>query len=310
MLNKEKGVTQMDELKEMLLQLLHERYPGDIPAFIKDRFDTEWEYIWIAEWGDRLHFYQAVMKDAEAARQPVWNCGFGNGSFLFYLLDKGLNPLEPHWQCKDCGHVETDEQAELCFDLPVKDCPKCRRKMNRDGIHGSPEEALRGNHFAFRVNEEFLDATTEAALGVLKGHKVFQRRWNDNPDPANCRSYYYTDKVKKKDARLIHRDESGVEYINVEDDKAFSSNLKTITIVAQTLNPMLKQSISMEEWIESKPDIRPFLRRHIKAMKEQGTYYPENSEERLLVMIDLLKPETWTDLIKLYCYALGTYSGQ
>ena len=24
-------------------------------------------------------------------------------------------------------------------------------------------------------------------------------------------------------------------------------------------------------------------------------------------MIDLLKPETWTDLIELYCYALGTY---
>ena len=39
MLNKEKGVTQMDELKEMLLQLLHERYPGDIPAFIKDLDD-------------------------------------------------------------------------------------------------------------------------------------------------------------------------------------------------------------------------------------------------------------------------------
>ena len=297
----------MDELREMLLQLLHEQYIREVPAFIQNRFETEWEYVWIAEWGDRLHLYQAVIKAAEAAGQPVWNCGFGSGSFLFYLLDKGLNPLEPHWQCKDCGHVEIDEQAELCFDLPAKLCPNCKETMARDGIHGSPEEALRGNYFAFRVNEEFQDAAIEAVLGALKGHKVFQRRWKDNPEPDNCRSYYYTDELKMKDRQLIHNDESGVEYINVEDEKAFTSNLKTITIIAQTFYPMPKQFISMEEWIKSKPDISPFLRRNIKAMKEQGTYYPENAEEELLVMIDHLKPETWSDLIELYCYALGTF---
>lgn len=305
--NNEKGVTQVDELREMLLKLLHERYPGDVSAFIQDRFDTEWEYVWIAEWGDRLLLYQDVMKAAEAAGQPVWNCSFGSGSFLFYLLDKGLNPLEPHWQCKDCGHVETDEQAELCFDLPVKNCPKCRTKMNRDGIHGSPEEALRGTHFEFRVNEEFQDAATEAALGALKGHKVFQRRWNHNPGQVELSSYYYTDKVKKKDKMLIHRDESGVEYINVEDSKAFSSNLQSITIAAQTGYPMIKRPMSMEEWTESKPDIRAFLHRKIQDMKEQGSYYPEYSDERLLEMIDLLKPETWTALIETVCYSHGTY---
>ncbi len=35
----------MDELRELLLRKLHERYPGDLPAFIQDRFDTEWEYL-------------------------------------------------------------------------------------------------------------------------------------------------------------------------------------------------------------------------------------------------------------------------
>ena len=179
--------------------------------------------------------------------------------------------------------------------------------MNRDGIHGSPEEALRGTHFEFRVNEEFQDAAIEAALGALKGHKVFQRRWNHNPGPVELRSYYYTDKVKKKDKMLIHRDESGVEYINVEDEKACSSNLQSITIAAQTGSPMSKHPVSMEEWIESKPDIRAFLHRKIQDMKEQGSYYPEYSDERLLEMIDLLKPETWTALIETVCYSHGTY---
>lgn len=303
-----KGEYIMNELRETLLRMLHERYPGDIPAFIQDHFNTEWEYIWNAWWGDLLLLYQAVMKAAEAAGQPVWNQGFGSGSFLFYLLDKGLNPLEPHWECKSCSHIETDKQAELCFDLPVRDCPKCGKRMNRDGIHGSPEEALRIPYIEFSVNEEFQDAVTEAVLGTLKGYKVYQRRGNHRPCSANYQTYYYTDEVKKKDRPLIHRDELGIEYINIEDEKAFSSKLRSITIKAMTGNPMTKHPLSMEKWIKSKPDIQAFLQRSIQDMKGRGSYYPNNSEEQMLEMIEELQPNTWTALIEIVCYAFGTYT--
>lgn len=303
---------QMDELREMLLQLLHERFPVDIPAFIKDRFDTEWEYLtwdtWIDDMDHILFLYYAIVKAAEAARQPVWNCNFGSGSFLFYLLDKGLNPLEPHWQCRKCGHIETDDQAELCFDLPIRDCPDCRTSMVRDGIHGSAEEALRRDGLEIRVNEDFLDAATEAALAALKDYNVFQRRWNDAPGPENRRSYYYTDQVVKMDRLVIHLDESGIEYINVEDKENFKSDFHSITIMEQTDVPMTKCPMSMEEWMESKPDIKALLHRHIQVMKERDLYYPENSDEQLLEMIDILQPDTWTALIELVCYAHGNYT--
>lgn len=302
----------MDELWELLLRKLRERYPGDIPAFIQDRFDTEWEYLtMIAGVDDKdkvMFLYIAIMEAAEKAGQPVWNCSVGSGSFLFYLIDKGLNPLEPHWECKECGHVETDEHAELCFDLPVKLCPNCKTKMARDGIHGSPEESFRGTHVEIRVNEEFLEAANDAALAALKDHNVFQRRSNHKTSLDDYRSYYYTNKVKKKDKPLIHQDESGNEYILVEDEKACASNLWSITIKAQTGYPMLMKSICMEEWIESKPDIRALLQQHIQSMKDRDLYYPENSDEQLLEMIDIFQPDTWTALIRLVCYAHGNYS--
>jgi hypothetical protein len=303
-----KGEKIMNELEEMLLDKLHKRYPGDIPDFIQNRFNIEWEYFWITWRGDLLLLYQAVMKAAEAAGQPVWNRDFGSGFFLFYLLDKGLNPLEPHWECKDCGYIERDEQAELCFDLPVKDCPKCGKRMYRDGIHGSAEEALYSTYLEFLVNKEFQETANEAVLDALKGYKVYQRRGNHRPCPTNYQSYYYTDKVKKKDRPLIHQDKLGFEYINIEDEKAFSSTFRSITIKAMTGEPMTKQPLSMEDWIKSKPDIRAFLLRSVQDMKKQSLYYPNNPEEQMLEMIEALQPDTWTALIEIVCYAFGTYT--
>lgn len=86
----------MDELWELLLRKLRERYPGDIPAFIQDRFDTEWEYLtMIAGVDDKdkvMFLYIAIMEAAEKAGQPVWNCSVGSGSFLFYLIEQGTQP--------------------------------------------------------------------------------------------------------------------------------------------------------------------------------------------------------------------------
>lgn len=302
----------MDKLRDMLLKMLHDRYPGDIPAFIKERFESEWEYFsWMTVPDDLdrfLFLYHEIVKVAEAAGQPVWNCGLGSGSFLFYLLDKGLNPLEPHWQCGKCSYVETDEQADLCFDLPVKLCPKCRSRMARDGIHGSPEAAFHGSHMELRVNEDFLDTATEATLYALKGFRVFRRYWNHDPGPADYRSYFYTTELLQEDKRLIHQDESGAEYINVDDRKAFISFLPSLTIKAQTGDAMLKNPISMEEWIECKPDIQALLERNIQDMKEQDCFCPDNTQEQILEMIGMMRPETWTNLIKIIGYASGNYS--
>ncbi len=296
----------MDKLRKLLLRRLHERYPGIIHAFIKDRFDIEWEYVCIADLYSGLLLYHAIMKAAKAARQPVWNCGFGSGSFLCYLLDKGLNPLPPHWECKGCGHIVTNPLAELCFALPVKVCPVCNTQMVRDGIRASSEQSFRRG-LEIRVNEEFLEAASQAALGVLIGHRVFQQRWNHKPAPANSRSYYITDKGELLDDSLIHQDEFGQEYINVEDVRNCSVELLSVVIIAQTNYPMPKKVLTMEEWIEGKPDIQPLLERYNQYMKTQGLYSPENSEERLQEMIDLLQPETWTALIEAVCYTHGTY---
>jgi hypothetical protein len=297
----------MDKLRRLLLRKLHERYPGNIPVFIKDRFDKEWVYAWKSELENFLPLYHTIIKAAKKARQPVWNCGYGCGSFLFYLLDKGLNPLPPHWECTGCSRIETDALAELCFDLPVKVCPDCKTQMARDGINSSSEVALRSSHLELRVSEDFLEAANQAALSALKDRRVFQRRLNHKLGSADYLSYYLTDKGELPDSSLIHRDEFGHEYINVEDARNCSFDLLSVSIIGQTNYAMPKNARPIEEWIESKPDINSFLQQSIQDMKVQGNYYPENSYERIQQMIDLLQPETWASLIEVVCYAHGTY---
>lgn len=224
----------MDRLREKLLSLLHQRYPGIIPAFIHDRFNIEWEYLsWKACPDDKdpiLFLYDAVVKAAREVGQPVWNCSFGSGSFLFYLLDDGLNPLEPHWQCGQCGKVEAAAGAALCFDLPARLCPDCGIIMSRDGIHGSAEEAVRSDGLEIRVNSGFLEGANQAALAALKDYSVFERRMNHEPVPADRRSYYFTNQVANRDRRFIHRSASGYAYINAEDRSDCASGFQSLTI--------------------------------------------------------------------------------
>ncbi len=56
-----------------------------------------------------------------------------------------VNPLRAHYYCSDCEYVEfiDDARYEICYDLPLKKCPKCKNEMVREGFN-IPFESFMG----------------------------------------------------------------------------------------------------------------------------------------------------------------------
>ena len=295
-------------LQATLDQLLSAQYPDPVPAFVRGRYQQEWEDVRQKEGELYLQVYQAVTTAARAAGEPVWNCSHGSGSFLFYLLDKGLNPLPPHYVCSACSVIEESTTAALCFDLPPKTCPACHQAMNRQGIHANPVEALWPDSLEIRLNLEFFKEAVQAALEALAGCIVIERRFNHQRMPENTWASYILAPGSSPEDTPVRQSETGSLYINAEDLASCQRPFRTIIIKAQPRHAMLQASLGMEEWRACPADISRLLEKEAASLREQGMEGRDNVFVRMQELVALLQAGTWTELIQALCLASGDYS--
>jgi DNA polymerase-3 subunit alpha (Gram-positive type) len=85
-----------------------------------------------------------LVDQSRAAGQPNGIRGGVGSSLIAFLLGiTGINPLEPHYHCKNCKHIEFVPGAASGFDLADKPCPHCEKTMIGDG-HDIPFETFGG----------------------------------------------------------------------------------------------------------------------------------------------------------------------
>ena len=76
-----------------------------------------------------------MVKESLRLGYPIGSRGSVGSSLIAFLLGiTEVNPLPPHYFCKNCGYVEFSENLNLSgFDLEKKACPRCGKILSSDG---------------------------------------------------------------------------------------------------------------------------------------------------------------------------------
>lgn len=148
-------------LAEACTQRLGELY-GDSPLQeIAQRLTDELHSI-IQNNNETVYLvFKHIVDKARQSGEPTGSRTALGSSFVAFLLGcTPVNPLQPHYHCKACKHVEFVPGAASGFDLPDRPCPHCGGVMSGDG-HDLPFKALSG-----LVGEKVLDIDIDVPRGT------------------------------------------------------------------------------------------------------------------------------------------------
>ncbi len=134
-----------DELSECVYQCAKSNYGNPIPDFVKDRIENELNSIISNGFATHYIIAKRLVDHAKEDGYAVGTRGSVGSSLIAYLSGiTQVNPLPPHYICPSCHHAEqANSAADSGYDLLIKPCPVCSRKMQGDG-HNIPFETFAG----------------------------------------------------------------------------------------------------------------------------------------------------------------------
>lgn len=123
-------------VSQMPWERARELYGDPLDPIIQARLDKEIHSIVHNGFASIYYIAHRLVKKSLDDGYLVGSRGSVGSSLVATLLNiTEVNPLPPHYRCPACRYTEfvSDERIGSGFDLPEKQCPRCRKEMVGDG---------------------------------------------------------------------------------------------------------------------------------------------------------------------------------
>lgn len=126
-----------ETLRASCMKRAHELYGDPLPEVIGERLEKELNSIIGNGYAVMYVSAQMLVRKSMEDGYLVGSRGSVGSSFAATMAGiTEVNPLDPHYICPDCRHLEWgDKNLYDCgIDMPPKKCPLCGTEMRRDGF--------------------------------------------------------------------------------------------------------------------------------------------------------------------------------
>ena len=126
-----------ETLRKTCMDKVHEMYGENVPSEIEERLNKELDSIIGNGYAVMYVSAQMLVNKSLEDGYLVGSRGSVGSSLAATMAGiTEVNPLEPHYVCPKCKHLEWGDMNlyDCGIDMPVKACPKCGTEMKRDGF--------------------------------------------------------------------------------------------------------------------------------------------------------------------------------